>query len=48
MNLDFSYYADMSQLCHCGSTIVSGVEVRKERSSRSQLAVQISKLLNSL
>ena len=41
-------YADMNQLCHCGSTMVCGIEVKKERSSRSQLANQISRLLNSL
>ncbi|OLP94348.1 hypothetical protein AK812_SmicGene23634 [Symbiodinium microadriaticum] len=35
-------YADMTQLCHCGSTMVCGIEVKKERSSRSQLANQIS------
>ena len=39
-------YADMAQLCHCGSTFVAGLEVRRERSSRSQLANQISKLLS--
>ncbi|CAE7483485.1 unnamed protein product, partial [Symbiodinium microadriaticum] len=41
-------YADMTQLCHCGSTMVCGIEVKKERSSRSQLANQISRLLGSL
>ena len=41
-------YADMSQLCHCESTMVCGIEIKKERSSRSQLANQISRLLNSL
>ncbi|CAE7253479.1 unnamed protein product, partial [Symbiodinium necroappetens] len=41
-------YADMNQLCHCGSTMVCGIEVKRERSSRSQLANQISRLLNSL
>ena len=38
-------YADMAQLCHCGSTFVSGIEVRRERSSRSQLANLSSKVL---
>ncbi|CAE7280696.1 unnamed protein product, partial [Symbiodinium sp. CCMP2456] len=37
--------ADMTQLCHCGSTMVCGIEIKKERSSRSQLANQISRLL---
>ncbi|CAE7369964.1 unnamed protein product, partial [Symbiodinium necroappetens] len=41
-------FADMNQLCHCGSTMVCGIEVKRERSSRSQLANQISRLLNSL
>ncbi|CAE7216578.1 unnamed protein product, partial [Symbiodinium necroappetens] len=40
-------YADMAQLCHCGS-MVCGIEVKKERSTRSQLANQISRLLNSM
>ena len=38
-------YADMARLCHCGSTFVSGIEIRRERSSRSQLANLISKML---
>ena len=38
-------YADFARLCHCGSTLVSGIEVRRERSSRSQLANLISKML---
>ena len=41
-------YADTSQLCHCGSTMVCGIEIKKESSTRSQLANQISRLLNSL
>ena len=41
-------YADMCQLCHCGSTMVCGIEVKKERSTRSQLANAISRLLGSL
>ena len=39
-------YAEMGRLCHCGSTMVAGIELRKERSSRSQLANQIGRLLN--
>ena len=41
-------YADMCQLCHCGSTMVCGIEVKKERSTRSQLANAISRLLGNL
>ena len=36
-------YVDMSQLCHCGATMVSGIEAKKERSTRSPLANQISR-----
>ena len=41
-------YSEMCSLCHCGATMVSGIEIKKERSTRSQLANQISKLLTSL
>ncbi|CAE7335092.1 unnamed protein product [Symbiodinium sp. KB8] len=41
-------YADTSQLCHCGSTMVCGIEIKKESSTRSQLANQIRRAASVL
>ena len=36
-------YHDFAKLCHCGATMVAGIEMRKERIGRSALANLLSK-----